>query len=171
MGEGSSIDAVAAAAREESVDFAGISLPDGAVTLLLAEAGDATAQRGAALGKACRAARRTGCEGGGRRRHVLVRERPFGLRCAVELQQALRSARLRIGIHSGFVMADESDFYGRNVVLVARIADHAEPGEILASAMIREYTATDPSFEFEPRGEQHFKGLLGEHPVFAVSWS
>jgi class 3 adenylate cyclase len=68
-------------------------------------------------------------------------------------------------------MADEADFYGRNVVLAARIADHAQPGEILISAALREYTATDPSFEFEPRGEQHFKGLLGEHPVFAVTSS
>ena len=33
-----SIDAVAAAVGEESVDFAGMSSPDGAVTLLVAEA-------------------------------------------------------------------------------------------------------------------------------------
>jgi class 3 adenylate cyclase len=56
-------------------------------------------------------------------------------------------------------------------VLAARIADHAQPGEILVSAALRDYTSTDPTFDFEPRGEQHFKGLLGEHPVFAVSWS
>ena len=69
------------------------------------------------------------------------------------------------------MIADAEDFYGRNVVLAARIADHAQPGEILVSAALREYTSSDPSFEFEPRGEQHFKGLLGEHPVFSVSWS
>ena len=68
-------------------------------------------------------------------------------------------------------MAAESDFYGRNVVLVARIADHAEPGEILVSETLREYTASDPTFAFEPRGEHYFRGLHGEHPVFAVAWS
>ena len=171
MREGSSIDAVAAAAREESLDFAGMSSPDGAVTLLMAEAGDATAQHSAGLGRLVE-----------QHDGQVVKEEAgasmcsfpsahAGLRCAIELQRALSAAPLRIGIHSGFVMADATDFYGRNVVLVARIAGHAEPGEILASASIREYTATDPSFEFEPRGEQHFKGLLGEHPIFAVSWS
>ena len=91
--------------------------------------------------------------------------------CAIELQRALAPRPLRVGVHAGFVMADESDFFGRNVVLAARIADHAEPGEILVSAPLREYTASDPTFEFEPRGEHYFKGLHGEHPVFAVVWT
>jgi adenylate cyclase len=171
MREGSAIDAVAAAAGEESVDFAGMSSPDGAVTLLVAETEEASSQHSAGLGRLV-----------DKHDGQVVKEEAgaamcsfasahAGLRCAIELQRTLSSAPLRIGIHSGFVMADASDFYGRNVVLVARIADHAEPGEILASASIREYTATDPSFEFEPRGEQHFKGLIGEHPLFAVGWS
>jgi adenylate cyclase len=93
-----------------------------------------------------------------------------GLRCAIGLQRKF-TGELRVGLHSGFVIADESEFYGRNVVLAARIADHARPGEILVSHVVREYTASDPSFQFESRGEHHFKGLLGEHGVFAVDWS
>jgi hypothetical protein len=38
------------------------------------------------------------------------------------------------------------------------------------SSTAKEYTETDPSFQFEERGEFHFKGLLGEHIVYAVSW-
>jgi class 3 adenylate cyclase len=164
----SSIDAVAAAARDESLDFAGMSSPDGAVTLLIAEASQ---EQPATMREIVE-----------RHDGQLVKSEAgasicsfasahAGLRSAIELQRAFSSAPLRIGLHSGFVMADASDFYGRNVVLAARIADHAQPGEILASAALRDYTSTDPTFDFEPRGEQHFKGLLGEHPVFAVSWS
>ena len=164
----SSIDAVAAAARDESLDFAGMSSPDGAVTLLIAEASQ---EQPATMREIVE-----------RHDGQLVKSEAgasmcsfasahAGLRSAIELQRAFSSAPLRFGLHSGFVMADASDFYGRNVVLAARIADHAQPGEILASAALRDYTSTDPTFDFEPRGEQHFKGLLGEHPVFAVSWS
>lgn len=164
----SSIDAVAAAARDESLDFAGMSSPDGAVTLLIAEASQ---EQPAALREIVE-----------RHDGQLVKSEAgasmcsfasahAGLRTAIELQRAFSSAPLRIGLHSGFVMADASDFYGRNVVLAARIADHAQPGEILVSAALRDYTSTDPTFDFEARGEQHFKGLLGEHPVFAVTWS
>ena len=162
----SSIDAVAAAARDESLDFAGMSSPDGAVTLLIAEASQ---EQPATMREIVE-----------RHDGQLVKSEAgasmcsfasahAGLRSAMELQQAVAS--LRIGLHSGFVIADAEDFYGRNVVLAARIADHAEPGEILVSAALRDYTSSDPSFEFEPRGEHHFKGLLGEHPVFSVSWS
>ena len=164
----SSIDAVAAAARDESLDFAGMSSPDGAVTLLIAEASQ---EQPATMKEIIE-----------RHDGQLVKSEAgasmcsfasahAGLRSAIELQRAFSSAPLRIGLHSGFVMADASDFYGRNVVLAARIADHAQPGEILVSAALRDYTYTDPTFDFEPRGEQHFKGLLGEHPVFAVTWS
>jgi class 3 adenylate cyclase len=59
---------------------------------------------------------------------------------------------------------------GRNVVLAARIAAQARPGEILVSSNVRQYTASDPSFTFEERGEFHFKGLHGEHEVYAVAW-
>jgi class 3 adenylate cyclase len=166
-----SIDAVTAAVGQESLDFGGMSSPDGAITLLVTEIEDAKGEHGAML-------RRVVEQHGGQ---VVKSEAGAsmcsfasahaGLRCAIELQRALAPLPLRVGVHSGFVIADEADFYGRNVVLAARIADHAQPGEILASGPLREYTASDPSFAFEPRGEQHFRGMHGEHPVYAVDWS
>jgi class 3 adenylate cyclase len=103
-----------------------------------------------------------------------------GLRCAIELQRtfAVRPLAslggplpLRTGLHAGFVIVNADDFYGRNVVLAARVADRARGGEILVSQTMREYTETDPSFRFELRGEFHFKGMLGEHKVYAVDWA
>ena len=60
-----------------------------------------------------------------------------------------RPFRIRIGAHTGFVIADADDFYGRNVVLAARIADRAGGGEILVSEAAKQYTESDPSFRFE----------------------
>jgi len=162
----SSIDAVAAAAQDEALDFAGMSSPDGAVTLLIAESSEAGPE---ALREVIERHDGQVVKSEGGASMCSFASAHAGLRSAMELQQALAS--LRIGLHSGFVIADAEDFYGRNVVLAARIADHAQPGEILVSAALRDYTSSDPTFEFEPRGEQHFKGLLGEHPVFSVSWS
>ena len=162
----SSIDAVAAAAQDEALDFAGMSSPDGAVTLLIAESSDV--DPGALKDVVERHDGQVVKSEGGASMCSFASAHA-GLRTAIELQRALAS--LRIGLHSGFVIADAEDFYGRNVVLAARIADHARPGEILVSGALREYTSSDPSFEFESRGEQHFKGLLGEHPVYSVSWS
>jgi class 3 adenylate cyclase len=102
-----------------------------------------------------------------------------GLHAALELQRTFSNAddegapgtvALRIGLHSGFVIAESDELLGRNVVLAARIAAHAAAGEILVSSTLKQYTETDPSFQFEPRGEHHFKGLLGEHSVYSVPW-
>ena len=98
-----------------------------------------------------------------------------GLHCGVELQRTFPggadgSVTLRVGLHSGFVIANPEQLLGRNVVLAARIASHAAGGELLVSSSVKEYTEGDPRFRFEPRGEYHFKGLLGEHDVYAVAW-
>jgi class 3 adenylate cyclase len=102
-----------------------------------------------------------------------------GLHAALELQRTFSSTdddgepqalAVRIGLHSGFVITNSDELLGRNVVLAARIAGHAEAGEILVSSILKQYTESDPSFQFESRGEHHFKGLLGEHSVYRVRW-
>jgi eukaryotic-like serine/threonine-protein kinase len=100
-----------------------------------------------------------------------------GLHAAVELQRTFtvpdedHGLALRVGLHSGFVIANPEQLLGRNVVLAARIAARAKGGEILVSSTLKQYTETDPSFVFEERGEHHFKGLLGEHLLYAVAWN
>jgi class 3 adenylate cyclase len=100
-----------------------------------------------------------------------------GLHAAVELQRTFagasperRSLAVRVGLHSGFVIGNPEQLMGRNVVLAARIAAQAQGGEILVSSTAKEYTESDPSFRFQEHGEYHFKGLLGEHTVYAVRW-
>jgi class 3 adenylate cyclase len=82
-----------------------------------------------------------------------------------------RPIQLRIGLHSGYVMEDASDFFGKSVVLAARIADHARGGEILVSDAVRRYTGHDPVFSFDDLGEMRFKGLNDPYKVHAVRWT
>ena len=102
-----------------------------------------------------------------------------GLHTAVELQRTFTGSsgdaggsgiEVRAGLHSGFVIANPEQMMGRNVVLASRIAGQARGGEILVSSNVKQYTETDPSFQFEMHGEYHFKGLHGEHIVYAVPW-
>jgi class 3 adenylate cyclase len=101
-----------------------------------------------------------------------------GLHAAVELQRTFtgpakvddRAVAVRIGLNTGFVIANPDQLLGRNVVLASRIAAQAKGEEILVSSMLKQYTEQDPSFRFEPHGEYHFKGVLGEHTVYAVRW-
>ncbi len=64
------------------------------------------------------------------------------LDCAIEVQRAFaererdgsgESLRVRMGLHTGEVISEEGDYFGKNVILAARIAAQAVGGEILVS--------------------------------------
>jgi adenylate cyclase len=188
----SSIDVIASALEPVAPALGRMSSPDGAVTLMLSDIAeaDAAAQQ---LGP-------ERWEQLVRDHHLFVEQilarhdgqvarfqgdgflasfgsAHAGLHAAVDLQRTFSAAptddqslSVRVGLHSGFVIGNPEQMMGRNVVLAARIAGQAKGGEILVSSTAKEYTETDPSFQFEERGEFHFKGLLGEHIVYAVSW-
>jgi class 3 adenylate cyclase len=101
------------------------------------------------------------------------------LRCAVEMQQSLEHhgsehegdrVRVRIGLHAGFMIQEGPDYFGRNVILAARIADRARGGEVLVSAPLKEFVETAGGAAFLEPQELALKGLAGTHRVYPVDW-
>jgi adenylate cyclase len=189
-----SIDVIASALEPVIPTLGKISSPDGAVTLMLSDIADANnvaEQLGPERWERLLADHRLLVEQLVSRHdgQVMRFERDgflasfnsthAGLHAAVELQRTFTgpagdagapAIQVRAGLHSGFVIANPEQMLGRNVVLASRIAGPARAGEILVSSNVKQYTETDPSFRFEEHGEYHFKGLHGEHTVYAVSW-
>jgi len=102
-----------------------------------------------------------------------------GLRCAIDIQRELaryRSAHpanplhVRVGLHTGEVIRDQDDFFGRNVILAARIAGSAAGDEILVSSVLRELVISSGDIEFGDSREIELKGLSGLHRVYTVPW-
>ena len=101
-----------------------------------------------------------------------------GVECAVSIQRALAARiedggepiRVRMGLHTGEAIRERDDFFGRNVVVAARIAAKARGGEVLVSAPLRDLAdgAADVAFG-EPR-ELGLKGLQGTYRVHSVEW-
>jgi class 3 adenylate cyclase len=189
-----SIDVIASALEPVMPSLGRVSSPDGAITMMLsdiADAGVVAEQLGAErwerlLGDHRVLVEQVVSHHGGQ---VLRFERDgflasfnsahSGLHAAVQMQRTFSAPAgdaqgtpiaIRVGLHSGFVIANPDQPLGRNVVLTSRIAGRAQGGEILVSSTLKQYTETDPSFEFERHGEYHFKGMLGEHTVYSVRW-
>ena len=78
---------------------------------------------------------------------------------------------MRIGIHTGEAIHRQGDFFGRSVVLAARIASHAQGGDILVSSLARDLVAERGDIQLRDAGETEFKGLEGHHRLFEVSWT
>ena len=77
--------------------------------------------------------------------------------------------RVRIGLHTGEAIREESDFYGRNVVVAARIADEAQGGEILVSSVVKELSEGAGDIDFENGREVELPGMTGTHAVYTVA--
>lgn len=69
------------------------------------------------------------------------------------------SIRLRVGLHTGEVVATEDDIFGQNVVVATRIADVAKPGEIVVSGLTRDLTASASDLGFESGTDVTLKGI------------
>jgi adenylate cyclase len=80
------------------------------------------------------------------------------------------AVRVRMGLHTGEAIKDADDFFGRNVIFAARIADEAEGGEILVSSL-KELTESVGEFVFENGRVVALKGLSGTGKVYSVDWS
>lgn len=78
--------------------------------------------------------------------------------------------RIRIGLHTGEAIEERGDFFGRHIVMAARIASQARGGEILASSLVRALAESAGDVSFGPEREVELKGLSGQHRVSEVAW-
>jgi class 3 adenylate cyclase len=100
--------------------------------------------------------------------------------CAIEIERALADHRarhsaellhVRIGLHTGEAIKEGEDFFGKNVILAARIAAQATGDQILVSSLIRELVASSGEFDFDEPRKLDLKGLSGKHTVYPVHWN
>ena len=77
--------------------------------------------------------------------------------------------RVRIGMNVGEPVRERGDLFGVAVQLARRICDQAEPGQILASNVVRELVA-GKGFLFADRGETALRGFEDAVRLYEVRW-
>jgi class 3 adenylate cyclase/tetratricopeptide (TPR) repeat protein len=75
--------------------------------------------------------------------------------------------RLRIGIHIGEVIEEADDFYGRTVIIAARVADCARGGEVLVTSEVCEAV---PDVSVDARRQVMLKGLSHPQMIHTLIW-
>ncbi len=98
------------------------------------------------------------------------------MRAAQNIQQSQAAQggephlRLRIGLHTGDVVAAGQDFFGTVVNKAARIADATAPGEIRISDATRAMVGNGRGFAFSDSVRLLLRGLEGEHLLHRLEW-
>ena len=78
--------------------------------------------------------------------------------------------QVRIGLHTGDVIKEGEDFFGRNVILAARVAAQAQGGEILVSSLVKQLSESRGDIRFDQGREVELKGLDGKAVIYSVQW-
>jgi class 3 adenylate cyclase len=71
-------------------------------------------------------------------------------------------------MHRGNAKAEAGDFFGRTVVVAARIASAAGGGEILVSQDVQDDLGG--AFQLAEARSLSLKGVIGSHTVFPLLW-
>jgi adenylate cyclase len=137
-------------------------------TRLTEERGDKAAAELA--GRLSRLVQRTSMQHGGKPVKWLgdgvmfhFREPGPGVVAALEMVDAAASAGLppaHVGLHSGPVLFQEGDYFGRTVNIAARIAEYARPGEVVVSQEVADAADAAP-VSFVEIGPVELKGISG----------
>ena len=98
---------------------------------------------------------------------AIATQRSFAAYCEIHPDQPLR---IRMGLHVGEAINESADYFGRAVILAARIAALAQGGQILVSSTLYDLTASAGDLRFASIGEKHLKGLAGAHHLYEVGW-
>ena len=100
------------------------------------------------------------------------------LQCAIETQRAFAKRNesaeepvlVRMGLHTGEVIKEGDDFFGKHVNLAARIAGQASGGQILVSSLLKQLTEGAGEFAFGDGRAVGLKGISGKQRLFEVQW-
>jgi adenylate cyclase len=82
--------------------------------------------------------------------------------CGLELVDRIPRVGLpsaRVGLHTGPVVFQNGDYFGRTVNVAARITDYARPGEVLISDEVVAATDGSQAARYQPVGPVSLKGL------------
>jgi class 3 adenylate cyclase/tetratricopeptide (TPR) repeat protein len=194
VGVTTSIDDVIEAVESERPDVRAYAAPDGTVTILFSDIESSTAMterlgdtRWLELLREHNTVFRDGlrAHGGFEVKNqgdgfMLVFPDPLeALRCAIEVQRTFEERgaeqpeeriRVRMGLHTGEAIAEEGDFFGRNVILAARIAAQAGGGEVFVSEALHDHADGEDGMVFDDGRELELKGLAGRHRVYRAEW-
>ena len=100
------------------------------------------------------------------------------LECAIAIQRGVAEHKhakphsplgVYVGLNAGEPIAEDDDLFGTSVDLAARLVDHAQPAQIIASDVVRQLAA-GKDFLFSDLGETELRGFEDPVKLWEVSW-
>ena len=78
---------------------------------------------------------------------------------------------VRIGLHTGEVIKEGEDYFGKNVILASRISAVAREDQVLVSSLLKGLVDSLRDFEIGDPMRVDLKGLAGTTVVYPVNYN
>ena len=100
------------------------------------------------------------------------------LDCAIAIQRGVAAHKeehpdsplgVYVGLNAGEPIAEDGDLFGTSVDLAARLVDHAQPGQIITSDVVRQLAA-GKDFLFADLGETELRGFEDPVKLWELRW-
>jgi class 3 adenylate cyclase/tetratricopeptide (TPR) repeat protein len=100
------------------------------------------------------------------------------LACAAQMQQAIEARNrrseerlgVRIGVSLGEANVEDGDYFGEPVVEAARLCAHAQGGQIVVNALVRQLAGSRDGHSFRSLGGLELKGISEPVQAFELRW-
>jgi class 3 adenylate cyclase/tetratricopeptide (TPR) repeat protein len=100
------------------------------------------------------------------------------LSCAAAMQQAIEARNrraaedlgVRIGLSLGEATVQDGDYFGEPVVEAARLCAHAQGGQIVVNALVRQLAGSRDGHSFQSLGGLGLKGISEPVQAFELQW-
>ncbi len=188
------IEAIANAAREERPDLRAQAAPDGTVTMVFTDIENSTnlterlgdtqwldvlRAHNSVVREQVKEHRCFEVKSQGDGFMIASQSARRAVHCAIGIQRGLAEynqtapepINVRMGLHTGEVLKDADDFFGKHVILASRIAGKARGGEILVSSLLKDLTESSGDLSFGESREVELKGLGGSYRIHEVIWN
>ena len=188
------MEAIASAVREERPDLRPRAAPDGTVTMLFTDIENSTnlterlgdtqwldvlRAHNSVVREQVKEHRCFEVKSQGDGFMIASQSARRGVHCAIGIQRDLAKynqtapepINVRMGLHTGEVLKDADDFFGKHVILASRIAGKARGGEILVSSLLRDLTESAGDLRFGEARDVELKGLSGTYRIYEVIWN
>ena len=109
---------------------------------------------------------------------VVFRGASQALACAAVMQQVVEARNrraeeqlgVRIGVSLGEATVEDGDYFGEPVVEAARLCAHAEGGQIVVNALVRQLAGSRDDHSFQSLGALELKGISEPVQAFELQW-
>jgi adenylate cyclase len=93
----------------------------------------------------------------------------IALKLKAKVEKELNFPTVHIGIHAGYVLEQNGDYFGSAINITSRVASYARAGQILCTNAVIEFVDDKKVIHYQKLGKVHFKNVAEPISLFEIA--